>query len=72
MIESQSDALLLFGAIGDLAYIRTFPSPQAMLWRGHLHVPIIRVADAGWDLNQRKARARGAFSIATQNDSISV
>jgi glucose-6-phosphate 1-dehydrogenase len=58
MSESRSDALVFFGATGDLAYKKIFPSLQAMLRRGHLNVPVIGVAKAGWNLEQLKARAR--------------
>ena len=58
MSESHSDALVFFGATGDLAYKKIFPSLQAMVRRGHLNVPVIGVAKAGWTLEQFKARAR--------------
>ena len=58
MSEMHSDALVFFGATGDLAYKKIFPSLQAMVKRGHLNVPVIGVAKANWDLNQFKARAR--------------
>ncbi len=58
MALPQSDALIFFGATGDLAYKKIFPALQAMIKRGHLHVPIIGVAKAGWNLDQFKARAR--------------
>jgi glucose-6-phosphate 1-dehydrogenase len=44
MSETHSDALVFFGATGDLAYKKIFPSLQAMLKRGHLNVPVIGVA----------------------------
>jgi glucose-6-phosphate 1-dehydrogenase len=47
MIDSHSDALVFFGATGDLAYKKIFPALQAMVKRGHLDVPIIGVAKAG-------------------------
>jgi glucose-6-phosphate 1-dehydrogenase len=53
-----SDALVFFGATGDLAYKKIFPALQAMVKRGHLGVPVIGVAKAGWTLEQLKARAR--------------
>jgi glucose-6-phosphate 1-dehydrogenase len=53
-----SDALVFFGATGDLAHKKIFPSLQAMVKRGHLDVPVIGVAKAGWDLDQLKARAK--------------
>jgi glucose-6-phosphate 1-dehydrogenase len=58
MALPQSDALIFFGATGDLAYKKIFPALQAMIKRGHLHVPIIGVAKAGWQLEQLKERAR--------------
>jgi glucose-6-phosphate 1-dehydrogenase len=58
MASPQSDALIFFGANGDLAYKKIFPALQAMIKRGHLHVPVIGVAKAGWNLDQFKARAR--------------
>ena len=57
MANSHSDALVFFGATGDLAYKKIFPTLQAMVKRGHLDVPVIGVAKAGWKLEQFKARA---------------
>ena len=54
----HSDALVFFGATGDLAYKKIFPALQAMVKRGHLNVPVIGVAKAGWNLDQLRARAR--------------
>ena len=48
----HSDALVFFGATGDLAYKKIFPSLQAMIKRGHLNVPVIGVAKAGWNVDQ--------------------
>jgi glucose-6-phosphate 1-dehydrogenase len=58
MAAAQSDALVFFGATGDLAYKKIFPALQAMARRGHLGVPVIGVARAGWGLEQFRARAR--------------
>ena len=58
MAAPQSDALVFFGATGDLAYKKIFPSLQAMVKRGHLNVPVIGVAKSGWNLDQFQARAR--------------
>jgi glucose-6-phosphate 1-dehydrogenase len=58
MNGKQSDALVFFGATGDLAYKKIFPALQAMAKRGHLNVPVIGVAKAGWTLDQFRARAR--------------
>jgi glucose-6-phosphate 1-dehydrogenase len=54
----RSDALVFFGATGDLAYKKIFPSLQAMLKHGHLNVPVIGVAKSGWNVDQLRARAR--------------
>ena len=58
MSNISSDVLVFFGATGDLAYKKIFPSLQAMVRRGHLNVPVIGVAKASWNLDQLKARAR--------------
>ena len=55
---NQSDALVFFGATGDLAYKKIFPSLQAMARRGTLNVPVIGVANAGWTVEQLRARAK--------------
>ena len=61
MDASHSDALVFFGATGDLAYKKIFPALQAMIKRAHLDVPVIGVAKAGWNLDQLKARARDSL-----------
>jgi glucose-6-phosphate 1-dehydrogenase len=61
MKNSPSDALVFFGATGDLAYKKIFPSLQAMVQRGHLNVPIVGVAKAGWNLDQLRARAKDSL-----------
>jgi glucose-6-phosphate 1-dehydrogenase len=59
--QSHSDALVFFGATGDLAYKKIFPALQAMIKRGTLNVPVIGVAKAGWNLDQLKARAKDSL-----------
>jgi glucose-6-phosphate 1-dehydrogenase len=54
----QSDALVFFGATGDLAYKQIFPALQALVKRHNLDIPIVGVAKAGWNLDQLKNRAR--------------
>jgi glucose-6-phosphate 1-dehydrogenase len=61
MSSSYSDALVFFGATGDLAYKKIFPSLQAMVKRGHLNVPVVGVAKAGWNLDQLRARAKDSL-----------
>jgi glucose-6-phosphate 1-dehydrogenase len=57
-LTSHSDALVLFGATGDLAVKQIFPALQAMTRRGHLDVPVIGVAGSHWSDDQLRARAR--------------
>jgi len=59
--NSHSDALVFFGATGDLAYKKIFPALQAMVKRGHLNVPVVGVAKAGWTLEQLKSRAHDSL-----------
>ncbi|OWK36681.1 glucose-6-phosphate dehydrogenase [Fimbriiglobus ruber] len=58
MDTDVADALVFFGATGDLAYKKIFPALQAMVRRGRLTVPVIGVAKAGWTLEQFQNRAR--------------
>jgi glucose-6-phosphate 1-dehydrogenase len=55
---TRSDALVLFGASGDLAHKMIYPALQSMVRHGHLDVPVIGVARAGWDLEKLRAHAR--------------
>jgi glucose-6-phosphate 1-dehydrogenase len=61
MDKPHSDALVFFGATGDLAYKKIFPALQAMTKRGHLNVPVIGVAKAGWNVDQLRARAKDSL-----------
>ena len=61
MTDLPADAFVFFGATGDLAYKKIFPALQAMARRGHLNVPVIGVAKAGWKLDDLKARARDSL-----------
>jgi glucose-6-phosphate 1-dehydrogenase len=67
---SQSDALVFFGATGDLAYKKIFTSLQAMVRRGTLTVPVIGVAKAGWTLDQLKARAKESVELHGDYDPV--
>jgi len=53
-----SDALVFFGASGDLAYKKIFPALQAMARRGRLSFPVVGVAKSGWKREQLIDRAR--------------
>jgi len=56
--STHSDALVFFGATGDLAYKKIFPALQAMVKRGTLNVPIIGIAREDWTLDRFKLRAK--------------
>ncbi len=58
MSAPRSDALVIFGASGDLAYKKIFPALEAMVRRGHLEVPVVGVARSDWTLEQFRARVR--------------
>jgi glucose-6-phosphate 1-dehydrogenase len=58
MKQETADAVVFFGATGDLAHKKIFPALQALAKRGNLDVPVIGVAKAGWTLDQLKSRAR--------------
>ena len=61
MSNPPSDALVFFGATGDLAFKKIFPALQAMIKREHLTVPVIGVAKSGClalavtDIDERRA-----------------
>ncbi len=58
MSTGKADALVFYGATGDLAYKKIFPALQAMIRRGALDVPIVAVSKEAWKLEQLQARAR--------------
>jgi len=64
--QAPSDALVFFGATGDLAYKKIFPALQTLVRRGHLNVPVIGVAKAGWTLDQLRAHARASVENSEQ------
>jgi glucose-6-phosphate 1-dehydrogenase len=58
MDQERADALVFFGATGDLAHKKIFPALQALAERGNLDMPVIGVAKAGWTREQLRARAK--------------
>ena len=64
MSRERSDALVFFGATGDLAFKKIFPALYAMTEAGHLDVPIIGVARSEWTVEQFRARARESVERA--------
>ena len=61
-MPTPSDALVFFGATGDLAYKQIFPSLLGLVRDDGLDVPIIAVARAGWSLDQLKDRAKDSLA----------
>ena len=57
MVVMTSDALVFFGATGDLAFKQIFPALLALVERHGLNIPIVGVAKAGWGLDQFRQRA---------------
>ncbi len=55
--NTSADALVVFGATGDLAYKMIFPALYAMAKRGVLNVPVLGVAASSWSLAQLRERA---------------
>ena len=62
MSGPPSDALVFFGATGDLAYKKVIPALQRMVQHGRLTVPVIGVAKAGWSLEQFRGRVRESLA----------
>ncbi|HUO09856.1 MAG TPA: glucose-6-phosphate dehydrogenase [Phycisphaerae bacterium] len=61
-MADRSDSLVFFGATGDLAYKKIFPSLQSMILHGNLDMPVIGVAKAGWNLDKLKDRAKASLA----------
>ncbi len=57
-MQTSSDALVFFGATGDLAHKKIFPALQKLAKRGKLEIPVIGVAKSGWNLQQLQERAK--------------
>jgi glucose-6-phosphate 1-dehydrogenase len=60
MSKVRSDALVFFGATGDLAYKKIFPALQAMARRGRLDLLVVGVAKSSWTREQLVERARAS------------
>jgi glucose-6-phosphate 1-dehydrogenase len=63
MPTNQADALVIFGATGDLAKIETFPALVGLVKRGLLNVPVIGVAKSGWGLEQFRNYATASLKL---------
>jgi len=64
MAASESDALVVFGATGDLAHKMIFPALYAMVKRGVLNVPVIGVAFPNWSVERLHRRATDSIKRA--------
>lgn len=56
-----SDALVLFGATGDLAYKKIYPALHSLARRGLFDIPLICVARSGWNLERMRIRIRDSL-----------
>src|SRR5271169_2289282 len=61
MSATISDALVLFGATGDLAYKKIYPALHGLVRRGLFDIPLICVARSGWDVNRMRSRIRDSL-----------
>jgi glucose-6-phosphate 1-dehydrogenase len=68
MSQVKSDALVFYGATGDLAYKKIFPALHMMVKRGNLNSPIIGVARGDYDLDKLRARAKDSIQKHGQYD----
>ena len=72
MDAPPSDAIVFFGATGDLAYKQIFPALLGLVRDEALRVPIIGVAKAGWNLDQLKARAAESLRAHGVTDPVEI
>jgi len=68
MADAAGDALVLFGATGDLAKKMLFPALAGLVRRGRLHVPVVGVARSGWTLAQLRDHVRQSLAAADRSD----
>ena len=72
MTAVPSDALVFFGATGDLARKKVYAALQALVRHGRLDVPIIGIAHSGWTLDLLKKRIRDELSQRPGNDAVAL
>ena len=63
MATDQVDALVIFGATGDLAKLETFPALVGLVERGVLDFPVVGVAKMGWGLEQFRDYATASLKL---------
>jgi glucose-6-phosphate 1-dehydrogenase len=69
MSDNQVDALVIFGATGDLAKLETFPALVGLVQRGVLNVPVVGVAKSGWDLDRFRDYAVASLKLNNMDPS---
>ena len=62
-MSDKADALVIFGATGDLAKIETFPALVGLVERGVLDMPVVGVAKSGWGLEQFRDYATASLKL---------
>src|SRR5579884_1088623 len=67
MDRRDSDALVLFGATGDLCYRKIFPALYHLVRRKLLAIPVIGVARAGWNEQQLAKRVQESMEEFVPN-----
>jgi glucose-6-phosphate 1-dehydrogenase len=72
MERTDSDALVIFGATGDLCFKKIYPALYNLVRRGHLSMPVIGVARAGWNLDKLADHVRDSVHTAVKNADESV
>ncbi len=66
MERMDSDALVIFGATGDLSFKKIYPALYHLVRRGHLAIPVIGVARAGWNLDKLGAHVRDSVQAGVK------
>lgn len=66
-MDPRSDALVLFGATGDLARRKLFPALYRLARRGRLGVPVVGFASSPWDTERLRAYARESLAEFERN-----
>src|SRR5262252_1035116 len=69
MATDGVDALVIFGATGDLAKLETFPALVGLVQRGVLDVPVVGVAKSGWGLEQFRDYAAASLKLNNMDPS---
>ncbi len=67
-MDAQSDALVFFGASGDLAFKQIFPALLGLVADEGVDIPIVGVAKAGWTVDDLRARAKASVEQHGRTD----